>query len=296
MEEERLRFVFMEDLHMDHDYFNQHHMTCHEPNTQTFFTQMMIFIGVVQFSLLISMIIVGKFVYKPMIENALSEVIDVDVVEIPYEYKYNLKNVLHENDDVNPNSSVCETTPEGVVFMKYDKDEEGFVYWSNKSIRFNYLDVVARKYCKMFLCKDLYIPNGIYDNEDEDDYDADIESDATNNVENIDDDEESQENDEDEIEEQVESSESEEEEESVFLTKKSSSSTRNETSDNKYNNNNAKPVVKRNKFIHKGKIAEFELMQKYEPEEVVTKKKMTFDTFKDLFYGSNSTSNKNTKI
>jgi hypothetical protein len=279
MDTDRMRFVFMEDLNMDHDFiFDNEHLGYNNIN-QSYFTQFMIFLSVVQLSLLLSMIIVSKFVYKPMVEKALRETLDIDLYKLPYEYKYNLKNVGDKGEDVNPNSYVYELTPGGGVFMKYDVDEEGFVYWSDKSVRFNYLDVVARKYCKTFLRKNLYIPNGIYDLEDvsdieDEEYDGDIDSDDTNNVE---------ETDTSEVDDCDNNEESEtQEEDSVFLTKKASSSTNNGTSSIE------NPVViKRNKFIHKGKVSEFKLLQRYEPKEVVTKKKMTFDTFKDLFYGSN---------
>ena len=43
---------------------------------------------------------------------------------------------------------VQEFTPDGVVFMKWNEENEGFDYWcDNKEIKYVYLEVVARKYC-----------------------------------------------------------------------------------------------------------------------------------------------------
>jgi len=50
---------------------------------------------------------------------------------------------------------VEETTPEGVVRMKF---EDGvFKYWSNRAIQYKYLETVARKYVMVYDCKDNYI-------------------------------------------------------------------------------------------------------------------------------------------
>ena len=281
MNQEQMNFVFSDDLNMDDLFHFQHgYNVCPDITTYDYsrdlFTKILIFMSIIQFSVFISFTIVGVFVYKPMLEKSLNEAIDFDFPEEPYEYKYNLKGVKHDNDEVNPNSYVCETTPQGVVFMKYDKDEEGFVYWSDKQIRFKYLDTVARKYVKFFCCKNFYIPNNVYDEEYESEYDTDEEYDQLKKHESeYDADEERSEN------ENISSNEVSDYEDvnDVFLKKPI------QTSSNTTKTEVVKEEIKRNKFIHKGKVAEFMLTKKYEPEEVVTKKKMTFDTFKDLFYG-----------
>ena len=56
---------------------------------------------------------------------------------------------------------VQESTPDGVVFMKWNEENEGFDYWcDNKEIKYVYLEVVARKYCTMFGCPEIYIDRG----------------------------------------------------------------------------------------------------------------------------------------
>ena len=56
---------------------------------------------------------------------------------------------------------VQEATPDGSVFMKWNEDNESFDYWcDNKEIKYVYLEVVARKYCTMFVCPEIYIDRG----------------------------------------------------------------------------------------------------------------------------------------
>ena len=294
MNQEQMTFVLSDDLNMDGlhqiDYNNE--AVCHNMEHYSlhygFFAHLLIFLSVVNISVFISLFIVSVFVYRPMVEKALKEPIDFDFPEEPYEYKYNLKNVFHENDDVNPNSYVCETTPDGVVFMKYDNDEEGFVFWSNKQIQFKYLDTVARKYVKSFLCKKLYIPNNVYDEEIDVDYesetdDSDIEQDTNTDKSEVQNsnDESNDESSNDESTNDIDNKEDSDND--VFIKKSKPQDTRS----SKYER--VREEIKRNKFVRKGRISDLELMKKYEPEEVVTKKKMTFDTFKELFYGKTET-------
>lgn len=52
---------------------------------------------------------------------------------------------------------VMETTPNGNVIMLYKKDIQKFIYYSDNAIPYRYLEVVARKYVKMFQCRSFYI-------------------------------------------------------------------------------------------------------------------------------------------
>lgn len=283
MDISRMEYVFMDDLNINDikQITDGQTIECDEND---FFTNVLILFGVLQFSLLISMLLVSKFVYKPMLldDKKLVHFLQNEIINEPYEYRYNLKNVTHENDDINPNSYICDTTPNGMVFMKYDKDEEGFLYWADKSIKFVYLDTVARKYAKSFMCRNFYIQNGVYDIDESSDSDDENET-AENDVTDSCDDSGNEEQD-SEFQPKQEK-ENEPIQESVFL------SSNNNRVDNKPNNtstsnkNTTDNKIVRNKFIHKGKICEFEILKKYEPREVTEKKKMTFDTFKDLFYG-----------
>ena len=78
---------------------------------------------------------------------------------IPFEHKYSIENAKNTRDasyDFSK-SVVLSTTPKGMVYMKYDTKNEGFEYWADKDIDYKYLETVARKYVKIFECKDLYI-------------------------------------------------------------------------------------------------------------------------------------------
>ena len=55
------------------------------------------------------------------------------------------------------NNYVIEKTPQGNVLMLYDKDRESFKYYSDSTIPYRYLEVVGRKYVKLFNCRPLFI-------------------------------------------------------------------------------------------------------------------------------------------
>ena len=65
---------------------------------------------------------------------------------------------LSRNNEVTKNTSVMESTPQGVVIMRYNKERDGFEYWcDNKNIKYDYLETVARKFVIMNFCTNLYI-------------------------------------------------------------------------------------------------------------------------------------------
>lgn len=76
--------------------------------------------------------------------------------EIPYKLKYALTNV-DSNDDFNPNRYILDFTPNGNVIMKYSPDRSSFEYYCDKSIPFDHLETVARKYVNTFQCPSLYV-------------------------------------------------------------------------------------------------------------------------------------------
>lgn len=75
----------------------------------------------------------------------------------PYEFKYPLNSILEETEEHKKYKRVEEETPEGKVIMTYDEPTNTFFYWSDKSIAYRYLEVVARKYVVVYDCKDIYI-------------------------------------------------------------------------------------------------------------------------------------------
>ena len=55
------------------------------------------------------------------------------------------------------NCFVMEYTPLGNVLMIYDKERNSFKYYSDNSIPYRYLEVVARKYVKQFSCRPVFV-------------------------------------------------------------------------------------------------------------------------------------------
>ena len=83
-------------------------------------------------------------------------------LKIPYENYYLLGNNKEyveefEKDENIRKGVVEEETPDGVVIMKYNNDVERFEYWADKSIKYKYLETVARKYVILFDCREKYI-------------------------------------------------------------------------------------------------------------------------------------------
>lgn len=68
-------------------------------------------------------------------------------------YNYILNNKIKRLE----NCYVIEKTPLGNVLMIYDIKNETFKYYSDNTIPYRYLEVVARKYVKLFDCRPLYI-------------------------------------------------------------------------------------------------------------------------------------------
>jgi len=111
---------------------------------------------------MISSIFVAKYVYKPMIdkyaiESDEEELTYEDEEELRYEDKYNIDDI--EDISGNPTETVyiSDTTPDGIAFMRYNKYKEGFEYWAEKSIKYDYLETICRKFVKFYRCKNMYI-------------------------------------------------------------------------------------------------------------------------------------------
>lgn len=52
---------------------------------------------------------------------------------------------------------VMEFTPLGNVLMKYDKNKESFIFYSDSTIPYRYLEVVGRKFVKQFNCRPIFV-------------------------------------------------------------------------------------------------------------------------------------------
>ena len=95
-----------------------------------------------------------------------------DIVRMKLKFKEEYDNNDNDNnkdtdndnnkDDDNNNNDfknrfVMETTPNGNVIMTYNNDKKTFIYYSDHTIPYRYLEVVSRKYVKMFNCLSIYI-------------------------------------------------------------------------------------------------------------------------------------------
>ena len=119
------------------------------------------FTSFVPFTILLSSWIVAKFVYIPHLESIKNEILessDEEEEEILYEDKYPIDEEYVNKDFKTNDNYVCESTPDGLVFLKYNERDEGFNWWSdNQNTAYKYLETVARKYVKVYHCTNLYI-------------------------------------------------------------------------------------------------------------------------------------------
>ena len=105
--------------------------------------------------------VVSKYVYQPMLIDAVDEdrewreYLYFEELNQDYSNKFPLLKDLSENKPPEYNL-LCDTTPNGFVFFRYIKDEEGFEYWCDKTIDYKNLETLARKYVNLFNCKQIF--------------------------------------------------------------------------------------------------------------------------------------------
>ena len=85
---------------------------------------MFFLISFIPFTILFSSWVVAKFIYLPhmrAVENEKDIEWPDDDDETNYEDRYPISNAESSNKDLNTkNCSVCESTPDGLIFMMYD--------------------------------------------------------------------------------------------------------------------------------------------------------------------------------
>ena len=67
------------------------------------------------------------------------------------------KNIVNKRLNKLENCYIIEKTPIGNVLMIYEKEKETFKYYSDCNIPYRYLDVVGRKYVKLFDCRPIFV-------------------------------------------------------------------------------------------------------------------------------------------
>lgn len=150
---------------LEYDLYLDRSAACGICMENAYFLQFLLLLSLIPVSALTSAWLVAKFVYEPHVRRAAMEEDwsdDEEEEEELYEDKYCLDFVKQSDDKKNHiNLMVQESTPDGSVFMKWNEDNESFDYWcDNKEIKYMYLEVVARKYCTMFGCPEIYIDRG----------------------------------------------------------------------------------------------------------------------------------------
>ena len=65
--------------------------------------------------------------------------------------------IINKRLDKLKNCYVIEKTPTANVIMTYDKERETFKYYSDVNIPYRYLEVVGRKYVKLFNCRPIFV-------------------------------------------------------------------------------------------------------------------------------------------
>lgn len=120
----------------------------------------MIFQGIIDFLLHLINILknIALFVKKEDVNVERKD--PIKEYENAYKDKYERMSTRELSEDLLKNlknSILYETTPLGNLTMYYDNESESFIYYSNKSLPYKYLESACRKYTSIFDCKCLYV-------------------------------------------------------------------------------------------------------------------------------------------
>ena len=225
-------------------------IACGECFKDNYLLSLFFFMSFIPTALIIPSWIVAKYIFLPHIIEVKNEK-DIDwpyeEEEIAYENRYEIieKNVKNDKLDTE-NCCVCESTPDGLVFMKYNKKNECFDWWGdNKSVKYIYLEAVSRRYVNVFECSSFYI-----------DRNDDLKKQKENQK----------------IQEEKEEVDSDDD---LFVKLKP-----NEKVKPKKKEINA--AINGNNYKYKGKIKDFKMLKTYKKKQK-SKKKMDFSTWQSMF-------------
>ena len=229
--------------------------------------QLLIIFGVIQFGAFFGFLLTA-WIYGQgaHLRDTIDEIFTPE--DIPYEKRYKVKQVDCCDKIPSKDTYMFENTPDGMVYMNYCQEDEGFGYWADKNIRFSYLEAAARKFVTQFGCSKLYIEREC-NKEDE----SDVEDD-NDNVEQSNDttDKENTETEEKSCDEEREESKS-----SGPFAQLKKYNTKNESVKQE---DNSKVENKSCKFIKRGKLSELKFTHEKLEEP---RQKMTFESFKAMF-------------
>jgi hypothetical protein len=211
--------------------------------------------------------IVGTFIYSK------EDVEDTDGYESEVDEKYEDMYDIDEIEDISGNPSenvyISDVTPDGIAFMKYNKYKEGFEYWAEKSIQYDYLETMCRKYVKNCRCKNMYIDrkrllrekrSRLEQEKKRQEEQSEMEKEDLVKLDDVDDDDD------------------------VFAKLKTNVDKRYDETTRKKNKQDS-VVDQANKYIYMGKINEmlaFKTTRNDELSDTATKKNVSFSMFKAL--------------
>jgi hypothetical protein len=237
------------------------------PDIFVYMFKLLIAINVILSSVAVSSIIVANCVYKKE-EDEDTDGYESEVDE-NYEDKYNIDEIEDISGNPSENVYISDVTPDGIAFMKYNKYKEGFEYWAEKSVQYDYLETMCRKYVKLCRCKNMYIDRKrllkekqerLKEEKRQKEEQKEMEKEDIEKLNKVDDDDDD-----------------------VFAKLKTSVDKRYETKKSKKQFDNV--VDKANKYIYMGKLNEmlaFTTTRNDELSDTTTKKNVSFSMFKAL--------------
>ncbi len=127
------------------------------PNFIVQVMRLIISLNIFASGIMLSSFIVSTCVYKKEDVDDFEDDSEEEEEEENYEDKYDIDEI--EDISGNPSESIyiSDNTPEGVVFMKYNNYSEGFEYWADKQVNYQFLETVCRKFVKIYRCKNMYV-------------------------------------------------------------------------------------------------------------------------------------------
>ena len=234
-------------------------VACNKCIEGNFLFPLFFLVSFIPFTIIFSSWVVARFIYLPHIKQVKNEK-DIEwpqdeTEKIPYEKKYKLENAEKKNENLDTEKcSVCESTPDGLIFMKYNKKNEGFDWWSdNRQTAYKYLETVARKYVLIFKCSNLYI-----DREEDIKKQLSKEKEEREKMDMAKEDKKNEEDSDDDL----------------FVKFKTNEKIKPKKGD--------RAAINGNKFKYCGKISDFKLLNVPE-KKVSVKKKMDFSSWKTMF-------------
>lgn len=123
---------------------------------------LILFLFTLPVSVSVSTWVVAKFVWEPYVKKSTAEMEAWIEEQGPPRYVYPIdraKDTPSDGRKAMPLTKclLAHTTPDGLLYMRYSEDREGFEYWADKPIGYEYLEEAARNYVIQYNCGEMYI-------------------------------------------------------------------------------------------------------------------------------------------